>query len=38
MCMTENPMQYENSVIYQAPGISDADSKIYKDYDKTGRS
>jgi hypothetical protein len=35
--MTENPMQYENSVIYQAAGINDADSKIYKEYDKTGR-
>ena len=38
ICMTENPMQYENSVIYQAAGINDADSKIYKEYDKTGRS
>jgi hypothetical protein len=36
--MTENPMQYENSVIYQAPGINDDDSKLYKDYDKTGRA
>jgi len=31
-------MQYENSVIYQANGINDADSKLYKDFDKTGRS
>ena len=31
-------MQYENSVIYQAPGINDADSKLYKEYDKTGRA
>ena len=36
--MTENPMQYENSVIYQAAGINDRDSKLYKEYDRTGRS
>jgi hypothetical protein len=31
--MTENPLQYENSVMHNVPGINDAESKLYRDFD-----
>ena len=36
--MTENPMNFEHSMIHRAPGIDDADSKIYREYDQSGRN
>ena len=36
--MTENPMQYENSVVHRNAGFTDAESKQYKDFDQNGRN
>jgi len=30
-------MQFEISMVHRAPGIDDANSRQYKDYDKSGR-
>ena len=36
--LTENPMQYENSMVHKNAGFTDAESKQYREFDQSGRN
>ena len=35
--LTDNPMQYENSMIHKNAGFSDAEGRQYREFDQSGR-